>query len=194
MPASVSAAEGNWTGSGTTSDPYLIEDAADLEELSNTLTASQAYSGKYFKVTDDIEVSGWNPIGSSSSASFKGIFDGDGHTITINGIDPDYGQTVSTYYAGLFGYLKGSVYNVTVDGQIFSDKGYAYIGGIAGYYAADYSAVHIVNCVNLAEISLSGNYSYAGGIVGYVNSNYDYLYNCYNGGSVSASGNGSKSG
>ncbi len=194
MPAASFADDSGWSGSGTKDDPYLISSAADLELLSSTVTAAKSYSGIFFKMTSDVTVSDWSPIGMTSSAAFKGTFDGDGHVVTINGIDPDYAVSATTYYAGLFGYLKGSVYNVTVDGKISVSKNYAYVGGIAGYFMADYSSIYILNCANRADITVTGTNSNEGGITGYMNSDYAYLYNCYNDGTITASESNSKVG
>jgi hypothetical protein len=86
------------SGSGTSSDPYLIEDAQDLCNISNM--------SAYYKMTADIDMSSvsFTPIGTSSSA-FKGTFDGDGHEIknlSISASDSSFAAV------GLFGYAKGA--------------------------------------------------------------------------------------
>ena len=106
----------------------------------------------------DIDLTGkdWTPIGTDYDNSYKGTFDGGGHTIT--------GLTFTTNdeYAGLFGYLNraGTVKNVVMEGvQITSHQIYGgSIGGVAGY-----SWGTIENC------SVSGSVSgtvYVGGVVG----------------------------
>ena len=104
----------------------------------------------------DLTGKGWTPIGTNFDNSYKGTFDGGGHTIT--------GLTVTTNdeYAGLFGYLNraGTVKNVVMEGvQITSNQIYGgSIGGVAGY-----SWGTIENC------SVSGSVSgtvYVGGVVG----------------------------
>lgn len=81
-------------GSGTASDPYLIATPQDLDQIRNNLSAN-------FKLVNDIDLSGvnWVPIG-TSSAPFKGTFDGGGHVIRNLYI---YTSTDNT---GLFGYLS----------------------------------------------------------------------------------------
>lgn len=109
-------------------------------------------------LTADIDLTGkdWTPIGTDYDNSYKGTFDGGGHTIT--------GLTFTTNdkYAGLFGWLNkaGTVKNVVMEGvQITSNQIYGgYIGGVAGY-----SWGTIENC------SVSGSVSgtvYVGGVVG----------------------------
>ena len=106
----------------------------------------------------DIDLTGkdWTPIGTGYDNSYKGTFDGGGHTIT--------GLTFTTNdkYAGLFGWLNkaGTVKNVVMEGvQITSHQIYGgSIGGVAGY-----SWGTIENC------SVSGSVSgtvYVGGVVG----------------------------
>ena len=106
----------------------------------------------------DIDLTGkdWTPIGTDYDNSYKGTFDGGGHTIT--------GLTFTTNdeFAGLFGWLNraGTVKNVVMEGvQITSNQIYGgSIGGVAGY-----SWGTIENC------SVSGSVSgtvYVGGVVG----------------------------
>ena len=106
----------------------------------------------------DIDLTGkdWTPIGTDYDNSYKGTFDGGGHTIT--------GLTFTTNdeFAGLFGWLNrtGTVKNVVMEGvQITSNQIYGgSIGGVVGY-----SWGTIENC------SVSGSVSgtvYVGGVVG----------------------------
>ena len=106
----------------------------------------------------DIDLTGkdWTPIGTDYDNSYKGTFDGGGHTIK--------GLTVTTndQFVGLFGYLNraGTVKNVVMEGvQITSNQIYGgSIGGVVGY-----SWGTIENC------SVSGSVSgtvYVGGVVG----------------------------
>ena len=93
---------------------YEINDAQDLVDLATYVNGGNNASGKTFKQTADITLSGnFEPIGSQPNSynptPFSGIYDGQGHAIT--------GLTVNTFspYAGLFGKLQGgSVRNVTM--------------------------------------------------------------------------------
>lgn len=105
----------------------------------------------------DIDLTGkdWTPIGTNYDNSYKGTFDGGGHTIT--------GLTVTTYdkYAGLFGWLNraGTVKNVVMEGvQITNNHSSDFAGGVVGN-----SWGTIENC------SVSGSVNgevYVGGVVG----------------------------
>ena len=108
-------------------------------------------------LTADIDLTGknWTPIGTDYDNSYKGTFDGGGHTIT--------GLTITTNdeFAGLFGYLDraGTVKNVVMEGvQITNNRSSGSAGGVAVY-----SWGTIENC------SVSGSVSgtvYVGGVVG----------------------------
>ena len=105
----------------------------------------------------DIDLTGkdWTPIGTNYDNSYKGTFDGGGHTIK--------GLTVTTndQFVGLFGYLDkaGTVKNVVMEGiQITSNHMFGCTGGVVGY-----SWGTIENC------SVSGSVSgtnCVGGVVG----------------------------
>ena len=105
----------------------------------------------------DIDLTGkdWTPIGTDYDNSYKGTFDGGGHTIT--------GLTVTTndQFVGLFGYLNraGMVKNVVMEGVLItSNHMFGCTGGVVGY-----SWGTIENC------SVSGSVSgtdCVGGVVG----------------------------
>ena len=112
-------------GDGTAEKPWLIQNAADLKKLSDTVKNGVTFSGNYFKVTEDIDLSGgtsWTPIG-SRNALFAGVFDGDNHTVTGLYINRN------TEAQGLFGHTAGTVKNLSVSGTV---SGGANTGGIAG--------------------------------------------------------------
>ena len=98
----------------------------------------------------------WTPIGTDYDNSYKGTFDGGGHTIT--------GLTFTTNDedAGLFGWLNraGTVKNVVMEGvQITSHQIYG--GSIGGVVGSGWGTIE--NC------SVSGSVSgtvYVGGVVG----------------------------
>ena len=52
-------------GEGTAEKPYLIETGADLAFLAKTVNEGEAYEGKYFTQTADIDLGNkeWTPIG-----------------------------------------------------------------------------------------------------------------------------------
>lgn len=48
-----------WTGSGTSGDPYQISTAAHLALLATNVNGGTAYAGIYFKLMNDISLSGY---------------------------------------------------------------------------------------------------------------------------------------
>ena len=70
------------SGSGKSSDPYKIENAADLAYLAR----EDADKAAYYELTNNIDLSGydWMPI-----PEFSGFFDGNGYTISNMTINAD---------------------------------------------------------------------------------------------------------
>ena len=152
---------GYWAGEGTQANPYVISTAAGLEMLAALVEDGSSFSGKYFELGSDIDMSGigtFNGIGTSSRI-FYGTFDGKGHsisnfTITANGQNE----------AGLFRYKQsGAVKNVAVNNATIN--GAVYAGGVVGYSKSTVSGCTVKDCIITASAT-SGN-SYAGGVIGY---------------------------
>ncbi|MBR4965696.1 MAG: hypothetical protein IKY53_04300, partial [Lachnospiraceae bacterium] len=80
----------------------------------------------YVYLTADLNLKGkkWNPVGITKKHAFTGVFDGKGHTIKDFIV-----KDKKLDNQGFFGYLKGSVYNLSVDCIL---TGGLYTGGIAG--------------------------------------------------------------
>ena len=124
----------------------------------NIPTPSGGKSDINITLDTDIDLTGkdWTPIGTDYDNSYKGTFDGGGHTIT--------GLTFTTNdeYAGLFGWLNraGTVKNVVMEGvQITSNRIYGgSIGGVVGY-----SWGTIENCSVSGSVSATVS---VGGVVG----------------------------
>ncbi len=166
-------------GTGDVSNPYIIANLSDLEALSDYAATNDA-EGEYFELTADIDMSGaygdggkesWTSIGDVLlSYSFKGTFDGKGHTIKGLYIGEDG-------YGGLFDGIGtgGTVKNLSVSGSI--DAMSTAIGGIAGTNSGT-----IENCYSDVDITGRGS---LGGIAGL---NADgTIKDCYNTGNISNS-------
>lgn len=168
-----------FAGDGSSTSPYLISNAEEFMAFRDRVNAAEtaaAYADKYYKLTDDIDLScdlNYIPVGSSEACPFKGSFDGDGKI--IKGLRINNTAKVAS---GLFGYLSAAtVRNFRIENAKV-DSGYALSGVIAGM--ADSATIQdiIVNAVFRAygkEISISAadyapvttnNSGYAGGIVG----------------------------
>ena len=113
------------TDEGSTA-AYAITNETDLRNLSAAVNANDISSGKTFRQTADITLSGdFTPIGVNDVSYFQGTYDGGDHTISglsVNG---------SEIYAGLFSHVwNGTVKNVHFDG--FLDAAYNKTGVVAG--------------------------------------------------------------
>lgn len=89
-----------FTGTGTESDPYLIENVEHLRRIKELVEGGDALAGAVFQLANDITLPGdWDPIGVNNGGSgknllpFSGILDGGNHTMTI----PDGGKPLLDY-------------------------------------------------------------------------------------------------
>ena len=135
---------------------YTVYNADGLMNIAELVNGGKTDINITLDKNIDLTGKDWTPIGTDYDNSYKGTFDGGGHTIT--------GLTFTTNdeFAGLFGWLNraGSVKNVVMEGvQITSNQIYGgSIGGVVGYGWGT-----IENC------SVSGSVSgtvYVGGVVG----------------------------
>ena len=179
-------------GDGSETSPYEISTAQQLANFSYMVNNSQeydSYTGKYFKLTADIDLKGkqwnkqWKMISdpdSDDGCHFNGIFDGDDHTISGLYIKND--NYSGEYHAGLFKYIgkDAIIRNLTVDGEV---TGIEHVAGIA----CDMEG-KIENCVNKANVNAVRNdgqnssHCIAGGIAGRVF--YGIVNKCYNIGKI----------
>ena len=173
------ATEGNWTGSGTEADPYVITTEAGLNDLATNVNNGTVYNDTYFKLGASITVTNWTPIGQKGSNNkFAGTFDGNGQTVTINNINSSLGSAFGGY-AGFFGAVKGAtIKNLTVDGTITG----ADVAGIV----ARMDGGTVENCVNRATVT--GNRKAAGIVVITKGSGEATIQNCKNYGTIQSAG------
>lgn len=78
-------------GSGTEASPFLIGSSKDWEGLAYNISIGANYGGKFFRLTSDITLKETftngipvTMLGVGQGISFRGTFDGDGHTITLD--------------------------------------------------------------------------------------------------------------
>ena len=136
---------------------YTVYNANGLMNVAELVNGGKTDINITLDTNIDLTGKDWTPIGTDYDNSYKGTFDGGGHTIK--------GLTVTTndQFVGLFGYLDkaGTVKNVVMEGiQITSNHVLmsGNTGGVVGY-----SWGTIENC------SVSGSVSgtvYVGGVVG----------------------------
>lgn len=189
-----------WTkGSGTASDPYLIETASNLAYLAEKVNEGyqaegmEVFAHVYFLMTDDLDLNhlNWTPIGNVdyvnevlSGYYFAGVFDGWYHTISNLRI-----QT-SANITGLFAALGGTqgpppsdgggrVQHLAVDNGDITSTGLG-AGGVVGVMAGD-ASVYQCNFSGTINVSNSGDFCGGGGIVAVAAQNSGVRECCFSG-------------
>lgn len=144
IPTTVFAVgNGEWGSDYDTATEFTISNEEELRAFSAMVNEGKDFAGKTVKLANNITMSDepWVPIGSmdymvGGSAPgdfvFAGIFNGQGNTISDLVIDCGKGENDPAYDAvGLFGYVSGTIQNVSLTGLSVS-AACDYVGGIAG--------------------------------------------------------------
>ncbi len=169
---------------------YEIATKTDLYRLANIVNVSRnECSGITFLQTQDIVCdAGYSPIGyqgDNDHSSFRGTYDGQGHT--VSGITVTRtGNTKADSYIGLFGYIYyGTVQNVVLANSTFT--GYRYVGGIAG----EISWGTVRNCRVESSVTIRVGNSPAenfGGVVGYFHASGALMTGCVSAATIENNG------
>ncbi|MDF9830819.1 GLUG motif-containing protein [Parabacteroides sp. PF5-6] len=153
-------------GKGIEGDPFLIENASQLHQVREDLTA-------HYKLNSDIDLEeflspagagynagqGWEPIGKGWRTGFKGLFDGGAHKILNLWINRPGDENI-----GLFGAIDsgGGVLDLTLELAASEDqpaiRGEKYVGGLAGANYGEITACHVSGTLTAGI--------YLGGVVG----------------------------
>jgi hypothetical protein len=189
------------SGSGDTDGPD-----GNNQSTANYHYGDYDFAGKTVYITNDINMGSANymPIGGQYlmtpndtstriDASFNGVFDGCGHTITIN-VSRHASLFGDGSSIGLIGRLGNhdsegarasgqAVRNVIVRGSVSGNRS---IGGVVGKIGKTISGAIIENCANYATVT-GTDAKGTGGIVGSA-WNGGEIRNCYNAGNISNSG------
>ena len=138
-----------FSGTGTESDPYIINNTADWETFANYVKSGSTYSDKFYKLTQDINVS--TMVGTDDANSFQGIFDGDGHTLTFNKGTAE--SPFAEQYCAPFRHVKDAeIRKLHVAGTIYTSAKFA--GGIV---AETHGFLILGGCVSSVTINSSVN-------------------------------------
>lgn len=166
-----------WYESNKETKAYAFETAYELVGFSllvnGELGKYESFAGWKLSLEGDVDLNNiqWMPIGVSSS--FDGTFNGNNHAIIGLNVDAAKG------YAGLFGWLKGTVQNLQVQGSAKASGSVSCIGGIVGYNDGG----TVQNCLSEVNVNAESASASAGGVVG--NSTSAGVVNlCWNEGSV----------
>ncbi|BBM89704.1 hypothetical protein COTS27_01411 [Spirochaetota bacterium] len=191
-----SCAAADLSGSGTSSDPYIIDSDRNLNLVAKLVNeTNMTYGGSHYRVTRDIDLARpmapWSeaqngqftPIGAADSTVFNGTFDCQGNVISNL-----YINTTGSY-KGLFGVVTGTITNcglvnanVTVDGSSAF-----YVGSLVGSLSSGGTVTKSYSeraTVTITGTSLS-TATFLGGLVGY---NVGTISDSYSTGTVNSSG------
>lgn len=152
MPAAVTLA-----GSGTEDDPYQIGSAEDFAAI------TWQNSSGYFKLTDNITVT------KPCDATFKGTFDGDGHTVTLQ-LDVTSGNAGLFAKTGSGAVIKNVIVDATVTSSVYSYTSQYYgVAGLVGYVDGKTTIDHCGVTGTVKGTSTSSSYAaYIGGLIGVI--------------------------
>ena len=189
FPTYLYTSDGDFKGSGTQSDPYLINNKYDLINLRNKVNGGSSekdyyngnkFTNKYFKQTADIDLEGeeWIPIANTTSVrntnsegkvynKFCGTYDGNGHVIKNLKVSAKF------IHSGLFGVIGsgGVIKNLGLENcdiESYDDAGT--IAGAGMDVASNVGT--ILNCYATGTVKGSE----AGGLVG---TGFKKIINCY---------------
>ena len=176
--------DGRWVPDGTSGQTVLTiesneqvsidgQPAITLKAFRDSVNDGNSYEYSVVTLLCDVTTaSDWTPIGNADNNPFKGVFDGQNHTVTMT-----FNNDSSSEIA-LFGVVDGgTIKNLTVDGSINALEKAAGV-----MYKIQNGSV--LNVTNNTEITVKKNK--AGGIV--CNSYYSNLFdNCKNTGTITIS-------
>lgn len=201
-------------GTGTSSDPYLIALPAQMMNVAGALVANQT---TYFKLTENINMSGkeWTPLNTESPYNLYIDFDGNNKTINNLTVTSDKASP------SLFGMLNGNVRNLTLANALILPGGNkggvlaSYIGTSESTVTPSVTNITLTNCAVGSSSDKGTNYcgglcstveksgtvisnvtventnvyaSLAGGIIGFANCKVNVSGCLYTGGTVTSSG------
>ena len=163
------------TGDGSAENPYIISDASDWNTFaSNVSNGTESYEGKYVRLANTFDNSS-NPVTAMAGTSahpFKGTFDGNGKTLTIN-IDGTEEKCAP------FHFISGATIKyLRVEGSVTTTRNYS--AGIVGGILA--GTVNIENCES--NVTITNNQDDEGysrnnaGLAGYMTNGTVTIKNC----------------
>ena len=160
-------ADGFARGIGTIGQPYIIETAAQLAYLEESVNAGKDYAGEFIALVTDIDLNGyyWTPIGSVGAKTFCGTLNGNGHTIYGLAVTED---SASEWRGGLFSRMDGTCYYLNICDAVISYSGESPLRDYVGILAGDMTNGTVDGCFVSGTITCTdiGNIACIGGMVG----------------------------
>jgi len=143
------------SGSGTSSDPFLITTESELNETRLNTTAS-------YRLENNLTLTLWQTgNGWTSIPSFSGEFDGDGHVISNLYINRSQNNQ------GLFSIVSGTIKHLGLENISITAVGAQFVGGLVSTLSGTINQTY----VKTGDIYASSD---SGGLVGYTNSGKIY--------------------
>ncbi|MDR0862545.1 MAG: FIVAR domain-containing protein [Oscillospiraceae bacterium] len=177
-------------GDGTAEAPFLIGNAELLQKMNRLINSSDAtvrdaYRGKHYKLTADIDMSGieWLPLGRTEAAAFTGVFDGDGQSISNLSVSVGTG-------AAMFSYISdATIRNLTLENCRTEATQYGYAAFLAANATSTATGtVTIANCRLSGTVSAAYTNAFAAGIISQVTNATLEITDCYVSGSIIGDG------
>ena len=155
---------------------FYLTTREQLAGLSYLVNSGNNFSGKTVYLSNHIDLANaeWVPIGTAATP-FAGTFNGQGLTISNLKI------TKYTSYAGLFGYVSGSIKDFSVTGANVTVKGTVTVDNYAAIACA-YSVYAISGVTTAGHLNATVT-GYVGGVVGCASGSLD---NCSNSAQINA--------
>ena len=153
----------------TSVNEYTLTNPQQLAGLAELVDGGNDFAGKTIKLDVDVILSeeNWDPIGDNrTDNAFKGVFDGQNHTILGAHITGDHCFNGAVYGSkegwGLFSLVDGAtIKNLKVDGATFGS--YTVITGTIAGYANNTTFDNI----EITNTKIAGYNWYTGGVVGW---------------------------
>ena len=132
---------------------YLISDNGDWLSLDFNIKNNPAFAGSKVKLANDLSVT---TMLTDEDHHFKGVFDGGGHTLTVN--------LQGTGMAAPFLYVDNATFlNLHVAGTIRTSNDQGFMGGVVALSLGNHD---FISCRSSVDIGCS-HMGCAGGLVGY---------------------------
>lgn len=132
------------SGSGTATDPYVINSLDDWNTFANDVNNGTNYSGKTVLLKTSID-GVTKPVGDANHR-FKGTLDGDGKTITVNL------QSSTDACTPFYALENATIRNLHIAGTVIATSGHG--AGLASY---TYGKTYIIHCRNTVSLTMKGH-------------------------------------
>lgn len=160
-------------GRGTRTSPYLIRNASQLKTFADAINGGGEQANKYntahLRLETDLSLGGvtFDPIGSAQS-SFRGTFDGAGHTVS------NFRLNATSGTVGFFGYvIQGTVRDLRLVADLTVDASAENTNYVIGPVVAYNLSSDVIGCsfdgsLRVRFSGSTGAVAYVGGICGFV--------------------------